>query len=294
MLSRLKRDVAGLATFGGHVVLTLIAYQIDTPFAWRACLAAVAALSLLGWSLAWRRQRVIADTPTSRIASAAQGYIELHGRAQALEGIPVVSPINGLPCLWYRYRIEHRSGDQWLTESQGESDASFVLDDGSGHCLIDPEGAEFRLRRTEQWTQGERRYTQSLLLAGSPLYVLGNYRTLGSVDLASDHDDETKSLLASWKADPADLRARFDQDKDGEIDLAEWEQARTAARREVEARHRDARADAELHTLGRPEDGRLFLISDLPPERLLQSYRLWSTYHLLVLGGSLVGLARFA
>ena len=88
MLSRLKRDVAGLATFGGHVVLTLIAYQIDTPFAWRACLAAVAALSLLGWSLAWRRQRVIADTPTSRIASAAQGYIELHGRAQALEGIP--------------------------------------------------------------------------------------------------------------------------------------------------------------------------------------------------------------
>ncbi|HMM70810.1 MAG TPA: hypothetical protein PKC22_01080 [Rhodocyclaceae bacterium] len=294
MLSRLKRDVAGLATFGGHVVLALIAYQIDTPSAWRACLAAVAALSLLGWTLAWRRQRVIADTPTSRIASAAQGYVELHGRAQALEGIPVVSPINGLPCLWYRYRIERRSGDQWLTESQGESDASFVLDDGSGLCLIDPEGAEFKLRRTEQWTQGERRYTQSLLLAGSPLYVLGNYRTLGSVDLAVDHDEETKSLLASWKADPAELRARFDHDQNGEIDLAEWEQARAAARREVEARHRDGRAEAELHTLGRPHDGRLFLISDIPPERLLQSYRLWSAYHLIVLGGSLVGLARFA
>lgn len=41
------------------------------------------------------RARLIEDTPTSRIRSAAQGYAELEGRAVAL-GDPLYAPLSGV------------------------------------------------------------------------------------------------------------------------------------------------------------------------------------------------------
>ena len=45
-----------------------------------AALAAAAVYSLWYTIKAWARNRAIEDTPTSRIRSAAQGYVELNGR----------------------------------------------------------------------------------------------------------------------------------------------------------------------------------------------------------------------
>ncbi len=47
-------------------------------------------------------QRGVADTPTSRMASAAQGYVELCGESFKLHGIRELFAQNGVPCLWYR------------------------------------------------------------------------------------------------------------------------------------------------------------------------------------------------
>ena len=42
-----------------------------------------------------------------------------------------------------RYRIEHKDSDnKWHTLDSGESEDSFILDDGSGQCVIDPCAAE--------------------------------------------------------------------------------------------------------------------------------------------------------
>ncbi len=45
-------------------------------------LAALTAAGLLAWLASYKRYRLIADTPTSQITSAAQGYVELVGRCE--------------------------------------------------------------------------------------------------------------------------------------------------------------------------------------------------------------------
>ncbi|MFZ5510239.1 MAG: hypothetical protein ACOZCP_09305 [Pseudomonadota bacterium] len=290
MLVRLRREYAHLVTSGSQLVLLMIGAQGESALGWAVSLALIGVISLFAWHSTLRRTRAIDDTPTSRVASAAQGYVELHGVGFALDGLALVSPLTGLPCLWYRYRVERRQDNKWVTEETAESDASFLLDDGSGRCLVDPEGAEILVRNKDTWHQGERRYTQWLLLAGDPIYALGQFDTRGTVDLQLDAKEDMKALLAEWKKKPQELRARFDVNGDGQLDLREWELARAQARREVAAAHREAHRHAELHTLGRPPGGgRLYLISNLDPNRLARRYRLWSGFHLAVFFGALAG-----
>ena len=54
--------------------------------------------------------RHLLDTPTSKIRSAAQGYVELYGLLEELPEATVRGPLTGKPCLWWRFRIEeHQS-----------------------------------------------------------------------------------------------------------------------------------------------------------------------------------------
>ena len=97
----------------------------------------------------WRRERTIEDTPASRVRSMALGRVALQGKA-----VPWVSdllaPLSGVPCCWYRYRVEEerRSGRSraWHTISSGYSAAwAFYLEDETGRVLVQPEGAELEL-----------------------------------------------------------------------------------------------------------------------------------------------------
>lgn len=291
MLVRLRRSYAQFITSGTQLVLIGFAL-VDRSY--RGVLVSsglMMALSLVAWLAALRRMRMITDTPTSRVASAAQGYVELQGTGRPLGGLPLRSPLTGLPCLWYRYRIERRQNNKWIQDGSEESDSSFLLDDRTGQCMVDPEGAEILVTRHETWTRGERRYKQWLLIEHDPLYALGDFVTRGSADLSLDVDADVGMLLAEWKHDRRRLLQRFDLDRDGEISLDEWELARRQARREVLAAHREVRNSAELHLLRVPRDGRLYLISSLPPERLALRYRRWSWAHLAFLFLGLAGLA---
>ena len=58
-----------------------------------------------------RIARLIEDTPTSRIRSAAQGYVELSGRGLPLQGTANLAPLTQRPCVWWRYRISRRAED---------------------------------------------------------------------------------------------------------------------------------------------------------------------------------------
>jgi hypothetical protein len=255
------------------------------------CVALMVPLSLLAWTSAYRRSRAVSDTPTSRIASAAQGYVELVGAGKPLAGAPLMSPLSHLPCLWFRYTVERKDSDnKWVTEDKGESDASFLLDDGSGECVVDPEGAEMLVTRRDSWTQGDRRYTEWLLIEREKIYAIGQFVTRGSVDLALDSAEDVKQLLAEWKSRPGELLERFDLDKNGQLDLKEWELARAQAKREIAASHRELRASAELHVMNLPDDGRLYLISDLDPDSLASKYRGWSWFHIAIFFAALIAL----
>lgn len=79
-------------------------------------LAAVTSAGLLAWLAAYKRYRLIADTPTSQIMSAAQGYVELVGRCEPHSSHSLIGfgPIPG----WSGFSIRcssaaAASGDTW-------------------------------------------------------------------------------------------------------------------------------------------------------------------------------------
>lgn len=291
MALSLKREYGRLLTSGSQLLLLIVGFQLESPLAMFICLLLMAAISLLAWTSAYRRARAIDDTPTSRIASAAQGYVELVGSGRPMGGLPLLSPLTQLPCLWFRYLIERRNHDnKWVTEEQGESTESFVLEDGSGQCLVDPAGAEILIREKDSWTEANRRYTQWLLLERQEIYVLGNFLTHSGLDVDLSIDEEVRQLLAEWKTRPTELLRRFDLDKNGEIDLREWELAREEAIREVRERRREVLASPDLHVMRQPDNGRLYLISDLNPSRLSRRYRGWAWFHIAVFFAALIAL----
>ncbi|MBM3391555.1 MAG: hypothetical protein FJY34_06220 [Betaproteobacteria bacterium] len=291
MLVSLRREYGNLVTSGGQLFLLLIGAKTESAFGMFVCVALMAPLSFIAWTSAYRRSRAVDDTPTSRIASAAQGYAELIGTGKPLAGAPLMSPLSHVPCLWFCYTVERRDSDnKWHTEARGESDASFILDDGSGECLVDPEGAEMLMTKKESWVQGDRRYTEWLLIERQTIYALGQFTTRGSADLELHTDEDVKQLLAEWKTRPAELLQRFDLNKDGQLDLKEWALARAQAKREVAADHRDLRTTSELHIMHQPDGGRLYLISDLAPDGLARKYRWWSWFHITIFFGALIAL----
>lgn len=269
--------------FAGALALEFAAIftglRIESAASVTTGLASASAIGLIAWLMALHRRRSITDTPTSRIATAAQGFVELQGRGRLFGEQPLLSPLTGLPCLWYRFTIEERNNDnKWRTVQTGVSDVSFILDDGSGEALVDPEGAEVITRHRERWMRDNRRYTEWKLIAGDEIYVLGNFRTINGHSEALSASRETGDLLATWKTDQPTLLKRFDLDGDGQINMREWALARAAAQREIRVRHQEIRARADTHLVDRPR-GRPYLLANIDPTRLARRYLWWAATH---------------
>ncbi|MDT7513802.1 hypothetical protein [Rhodoferax mekongensis] len=257
---------------------------------WPWAAGAISAIGLLAWGAALRRARAISNIATSRIASAAQGYVELQGRTNTTDLI--YSPLSNSPCIWYRYAIYERDSDNdWKEVESGTSSATFDLHDGSGVCTIDPDHAEVMGVPETSRVSGDTKHVEHLLHGGRNLYALGEFVTVGGANSVLSLREDVNALLTSWKQNPAELQRRFDLNRDGEIDLKEWELARRLATRTVEKEHRNIRAQPGVHMLRAPQDGRLFLLSPLSPQSLRRRYLLWSGFHLAVcLGAAFITL----
>ncbi len=250
---------------------------------------------------AWRKNRVIEDTPTSRVRSAAQGYVELSGSGEPLPDSANKAPLTGMACTWWRYKIEQRrySGRSrsWCTIQSDTSVAPFLLDDGTGQCLIDPRGAEVLPGASDVWygpsewpemripngtgifgwlvdtfVTDKYRYTEYRLQPREQLYAIGAFRSLGGVSVESP-DAAMADLLRAWKQDQGSLLARFDTNHDGALSSEEWEQARAAARRQVLENRMSEIRPPSLNVLACPVDGRVFLLAASDGESLAQRFR---------------------
>jgi len=247
------------------------------------------------WFSSLRRIRRLRDTPTARIRSAAQGVVELVGQVRPLPGEHLASPMSGAPAVWWdctvARRDENASGRRrWSSVAQRRSDAAFLLDDGTGVCVVRPEGAEVTAQvriwyGPTPWPRGgpagkrwawlgdaPYRYTEKLLPTGHSVYVLGEFRT----GRESDDDDPRAALahlLAQLKQDPVALRERFDRNGDGQIDQDEWELARTAARTEVDALRAQRADQPTVDAIVRPEDGSSYLLSVLTERQMVAQAR---------------------
>lgn len=277
-------------TLSGHAFILIVALQTEKAEVWPFALLAMAVISFFGWLGNYRRYRQIHDLPTSRVASAAQGYVELVGRSEILDGKPVFSRFGGLPCCWYHYLIEEEdSDDKWRKIDEGTSSAHFLLVDETGQCVISPDGAEVVTSNHRNWREGNLRYNEWLLTPREIIYALGEFSThSGHVGGAADERTDVAVLLADWKEDKAALHKRFDLNEDGNIDMKEWELARMQALREVRRQHagQSQKLIEGVHLLRKPRDGRLFLLANEMPDVLGKRYYWWGLLHLVILAGA--------
>jgi hypothetical protein len=239
--------------------------------------------------------RTIDDTPTSRIRSAAQGYVEVSGNARCFTDKPNRAPLSLLPSVWWYYCIEEgRDEDNkrgWHTVSSGTSTDNFLLHDDTGHCVVDPDGAEVFPTVRRVWYGSldwpapglgfespivgmfqRYRYTEHLIPEGGTVNVIGDYRTLGSTASLS-LEQEITDLLRQWKADQPELLKRFDSNGDGLINAAEWERARQAARDQVLRELATAPAQPTLNMVSQPQDGRSFLVAGIDLKKIAKQAR---------------------
>ncbi|AGA91980.1 E3 Ubiquitin ligase [Thioflavicoccus mobilis 8321] len=277
------------------------AVQADPEgFWWVTAIAGGIAVVVLYQGLnAFWRLRLVLDTPRAKIRSAPQGYVELAGRASP-HHTHITGPLTGLPCVWYRYRVqrEEHSGrkNRWVTIDHGISAEPFLLDDGTGRCLIQPTDAETTCRNIDRWRGARRdtprpsqsswlsvggryRFTEERIVEGEDTYVLGHLETPRRGD--AERERLTRALLRTWKRDPARM-AVLAGTEDGEIDLATWEELRGKAREIAEQAEARLASQPTLSQVSRPDDpGRPYLISSLGELGLLGRLR-W-----LALGGTL-------
>jgi hypothetical protein len=276
-----------------HFFIIIIAVKTETPAAWPWALLTMCGVSFFAWLGNYRRYRQIHDLPTSKVASAAQGYVELVGRGELLDGTPVISRLGGRHCCWYHYQIEEEKSDnKWETIDQGSSVDHFLLVDDTGQCVISPEGAEVVTSEHKSWREGNYRYSEWLVLPSTVLYALGEFVThSGNASAQSEEREEIRLLIDDWKRDQTTLNERFDLNQDGTIDMKEWELARLQAAREIR-KQRAAQMNNKVegvHLLRRPRDKRLFLLANEMPDALGRRYLLWSVFHLAVMIGTGVG-----
>lgn len=273
-----------------------------------------AAVGLIGWRLNYRHYRQVADTPTSRLASAALGQVELYGQARCHPNAPNYSPLSGRRCAWYRcWRIDERGKldwEDWLTWAmqrsnrlatranppEVSSDDSFLLVDGDAEATILPGGAQVVARRRRRWHEDGMLLIEEWIDEGDAIYVRGRLRRLDARANALDLRLDIGAKLAEWKNDRQALLRRFDLDGDGQLSEQEWSLARAAAQREVVALQQElARQPASLLLQGDDQDAPLILTT-LSPRQSARLFRLRAWLHAAVALACLLGwlkLARF-
>jgi len=267
-----------------------------------ACVLAVIGLACgLGIFYFIRRARIIEDTPTSRIRSAPQGYVEIIGRVKYLANEALTAPLTLLPCAWYHFKIEKQetvhtgkgSHTRWRTIEEQTSERAFICVDETGQCLVDPRGAEVHTDGEDTWigstkwpqqgkpsrqgffTLGGYRYTERRLIENDALYALGKFTTVDPNKAHGDVNDEMRNILKVWKQDQETLLHRFDFDRNGSIDPQEWDAARQAAQQQA-YQQRLSRADKPaINLLSKTDDFRRpFILSTNSQATMASNYKL--------------------
>jgi hypothetical protein len=106
----------------------------------------------------FHRKRLIENTPTSKIRSAAMGLVEIYGEAKAIAGNVLKSPFSQTDCVYSRYTIEeyrqHGKHSSWVTVKSGESRPEFMLKDETGEAKINPFKAEINIPVDNEFKSG--------------------------------------------------------------------------------------------------------------------------------------------
>jgi len=148
----------------------------------------------------FRIQRLIQNTPTSRIRSMAMGLVEINGTV--LQRSSVRAPFSNQPCAYWEVNIAVRMSEKhaWTNVYRETSGQPFYVDDGTGIAMVYPKGSMCRVptsaeeacvgamlpdiysefiseRRIWQaffWRASQMRFREHRVEEGEKVYVLGS------------------------------------------------------------------------------------------------------------------------
>jgi hypothetical protein len=116
-----------------------------------------------------QRKRLIMDTPSSKIRSAAMGLVEVSGLASG--PYTLTAPITGAPCYYYRTMVwewkQQGRSKSWVKEADESLHVPFYLDDGGSRVLVNPQGAEMEIHRDFQEEFSHSLFSSSLEIPGN-------------------------------------------------------------------------------------------------------------------------------
>lgn len=225
-------------------------------------LAMAGAFSLIASILIFIRWRTLHDTPTTSLRNVAQGYAEVIGTAMTMPNEVGPGPYYLPPVVWFS-RPHQKSRDPFLVE------------DEFGSCTIDPRKAEII---TELYFR--QQYWYRAIFPGQKVYVLGQLTTVNGHQTDQQRHQVILGTLASWKKDHYEMLRRFDKNGDGKIDQHELKLAKQAAEAVVDDELDYHYRQTSTHLIEKPRDGRPFILSSIPLEKLLQRYSRAMIFHL--------------
>jgi hypothetical protein len=192
---------------------------------WTLALVALVGAALTASFFNLRRQRLLQDTPTSKVKAVYMGLNEVKGACRA--DVPLRSDLAGVECAWFTYTVEEhyrrrrtvtRNGRTttetytgWEEVDSGGRAIAFDVEDDTGRLRIRPNGAtvhpvsvfdeEARLGESlynskahgesVRGSTGRRRFSEDALPIGVELYVIGPARLRDDVvapEIAEDED----------------------------------------------------------------------------------------------------------
>jgi hypothetical protein len=297
-MKKLAAAAAAVFPIWGYLLLKAELSGGAACWGWGTFLAALGLFSFLWFLESFRRYRLLEDTPTAKIASAPQGYVEIDGLAENLPGKSLKSPLSLQPCVWFRYSVQEKQGsgknERWVTIDSGESVTSFLVKDGTGEALVLPAGADIAPAVNRSWSGntpspasevvptgstffsgfGRYRYHEELLAESFPVHVAGWFET---IQPSRDTEKELNEKLRSLKADPEKLKALADRDGDGQISVEEWDALRARLRGDLIEANARRPVEPAVNTMMIPADNSLpFIISGKGEEGAVSLYRWWS------------------
>jgi hypothetical protein len=142
---------------------------------------AVAAIAASAVVYAYHRRRALAQAPIARLKGTSHGNVEIKGVARPLpRALALRAPLTGEVALWYRTERNRRRGlsEPWYVDRSEASDVPFMVNDGSGQCLVFPSALASSGAHEWRSRSGLEERVERWIAPGDTVFVVGDLRSL--------------------------------------------------------------------------------------------------------------------
>ena len=116
------------------------------------------------------------------------------------------------------------------------------------------------------------RYTEQRLHQHEPLYAIGDFVSRGGGREVFDVAASQGELIRAWKKDYPGLLRRFDRDRNGQLDVQEWQRVRNTAKNAALRLQRVRSGEPVQHYLVKPQGRQPFILSSHGEDEIAKGF----------------------